>query len=47
MELWVDFFDWLVFQTNDKKSLGFILIGLVNLAGIFRALAKEFFKSFY
>ena len=44
MELLVDYFGWLVFQANDDISLGFILI---DLTGIFRVFAKEFFKSFY
>ena len=43
MELWVDYFGWLVFQANDDISSDFILTDLVNLAGIFRAFAKEFF----
>ena len=47
MELWVDYFGWLVFQANDGISLGFILIDSVNLVGVFRAFTKEFFKSFY
>ena len=47
MKLWVDYFGWLVFQANDDISLGFILIDLLNLAGIVRAFAKELSKSFY
>ena len=33
MELWVDYFGWLVFQVNDDISLAFILIDLAGILG--------------